>query len=134
MRVARPILLIALTGLAAVMLVAAAGSYPTYRMVGVEGLWGLLAGAGASLVALLIGLLPTAWSLGRSAADRLKAMQISMAVRFVVVLILAVSLALSGWFHRGALLIWVGISYIAGLAGESVMLALTLSRSERNAE
>jgi hypothetical protein len=132
MRIARPILSIGLVGLAAVALVAAAGIYPTYRIVGVEGLWGLAAGAGASLVALLIGLVPTAWSLTRPAVERLKAMQISMAVRFVVVLVLALSLALSGWFHRGALLIWVGISYIAGLAGESVMLAMTLSRSERN--
>lgn len=134
MRTARPILTIGVSGLVAMAVVVAAGSYPTYRLAGTEGLRSMAAAAALSLVALLIGLLPIAWAWNSPPPERLKAMLISMAVRLAVVLVLSLAVVFSGWLHPAALLIWVAISYIAGLGGESAMLALTTHRSQRTPE
>ena len=45
-----------------------------------------------------------------------------MAVRFAAVLLLALAAALSGWFERGPLLIWVAISYLVALFVETLWL------------
>ena len=133
-RPGRPILKIALSGLGAVAVVVAAGAYPTWRMAGAAGLVAMSSGAGASLLAMLGGLVPTALAWHGDAAKRTNAVLLSTAIRFALVLVMAVGLSLSGRIHVGALLIWVGISYIAVLAGESAMMVLLAHRPRSNEE
>jgi hypothetical protein len=91
----------------------------------------MAAGIGVSLTATLVGLIPTAVAWNRPAVERLKALLLSSAIRLGVVLVLMLGLALSGWLEPKALLIWVAISYLASLGGESICHALRPHSSTR---
>jgi hypothetical protein len=75
----------------------------------------MLAGCGIGLLASALAALPIAWARTVPVPDRYKALLASMGLRFALTLALAVSAALSGWFERVSLLLWVAIGYLAQL-------------------
>lgn len=100
-------------------LVAALGYVPTRRLAGEGAVPSMLAGCALGLLASAAGGIPVARSRRLPApapAQRLQAMMLSMGLRFGVLAVLGASAALSGWFERGPLLLWVAISYLALLA------------------
>jgi len=88
------------------------GFIPTKRMAGDEGNRAMLAGCGVSLVASALGALPLASMQVSSPAKAMTAVGAAMMVRLLLVVSLGLSAVLSGWFARGPLLIWIGISYL----------------------
>lgn len=103
-----------------VAVLAALGYVPTRRLGGEGAVAAMWAGCAVGAVASLMGLLPFVFGRGVSSpAGRFQAMLLAMAVRFGVVLVLGLVAALSGWFERGPLLLWIAISYVALLAVET---------------
>ena len=94
------------------LLVGLVGYWPTARLGGSGAVSAMFAGCGVSLVGSLLGAIPFTWARRDSARDVSQAILLSTALRFLAVILLAVSLALSGWFQRVPLLVWVAISYL----------------------
>lgn len=98
----------------------AVGYVPTRRLGGPGAVSAMLAGCGISLVASVVGSVPIVLA-SRGPGQRMPpAVMLSTALRFLVVLILALSAALSGWFERAPLLVWVGISYVLLLVADTI--------------
>lgn len=95
------------------------GWLPTRRLGGEEAIPAMLAGCAVSLLASALGGVPIALARGASQANRMQALLMAMAVRFAVVVVLALAAVLSGLFLRAPLLIWVAISYAVQLAVET---------------
>lgn len=116
----------ALIRLVGVSLAAAAGLallgyVPTVRLAGREAVGEMLSGIGISLLAGIMGAIPVARSISSHDPQQVPiGILASTAVRFIVVLALAAPAALSGWFDRGPMLLWVGISYLVMLAVDSI--------------
>lgn len=94
-------------------LAAAVGYVPTWRLGGPDAVPAMIAGCVVGVLASLLGGLPVLW--GRpdpTPAERLNRMLFGLALRFGAALGLGLAAALSGWFERGPLLLWVGISYL----------------------
>jgi hypothetical protein len=111
--------LLALAMIVAVM-TAAIGYYPTTRIGGRGAVVGMLAGCAISLIGSFVGSIPIVLALHGPARRMPQAVLTSTALRFLVVLLLALSAALSGWFDRAPLLVWVAISYVLLLAVDTV--------------
>ncbi|MGB2986147.1 MAG: hypothetical protein WBE26_09720 [Phycisphaerae bacterium] len=109
------------------------GYLPTVRLGGTEALPGMLMGCGISLLASMIGAIPVVAAWRGPATKMPLAILMSTAVRFLVVLLLALSVALSGWFDRTPLLIWVALSYLLLLVADT-LYAVRLSASDRKSE
>lgn len=105
------------------------GYFPTVRLAGRGAVGAMLAGCGASLAASLVGAVPIALAPVGSPANVTLATTASMALRLLVVLAACLWLALSGWFERGPLLIWVGISYLSLLIGDTRYAVRVMRRS-----
>lgn len=103
------------------------GYQPTVRLAGSAAVVGMLTGCGISLTASWIGAVPVAMAGRLFGADVPLAVLASTALRFVVVLVLALTMILSGWVDRMVLLIWVVISYLALLVVDT-SYALKVSR------
>lgn len=106
----------------AVAIAAGVGYYPTIRLAGDQARGAMLAGCLVGLAANWAG-----WASLRLASfhDRTRrpiAVLTATAVRFAAVLLLALAAALSGWFQRGPLLIWVVISHLVALFVETLWL------------
>jgi hypothetical protein len=99
-------------GIAAALL----GYAPTRRLGGVEALWAMAAGCAIGVIASAVGALPIAFSrrLGPSVSP-LRGI-LAMGVRVAVVVVLGLSVGLSGWFETRPLLIWIALGYAAQLA------------------
>ncbi len=95
------------------------GWLPTRRLGGEEAISAMLAGCAVSLLASALGGVPIALSRGAGQTNRMQALLMAMAVRFAVVVVLALAAVLSGLFHRAPLLIWVAISYAVQLVVET---------------
>lgn len=102
------------------MALALLGYFPTVRLAGSEALAGMFAGIGVSLVAGLLGAVPVGLTAVRTPQKVPQAVLLSTALHLVVVLALAASVLLSGWFDRIVVGIWVGISYLAMLVVDTV--------------
>lgn len=89
------------------------GLVPTRRLAGEEALPALLAGCLIGLLSSALGGLPVALIRDRSPAGRVLAMVASTAVRLLVVVLLGLAAALSGWFATIPLILWIAISYAA---------------------
>ena len=98
----------------------AVGYVPTRRIAGPEGLSAMLAGCLVSMIGSAIGAVPIVLALRGPARSVPQAILLSTALRFLVVLTLALAAALSGWFDRSPLLVWVAISYLALLATDTI--------------
>ena len=122
-----------LSALTVTGLVVVLGSLPTWRMAGSEGILAMLAGCGISLVASAIGALPVALAAGRPLDTLPHTLMAAMALRFVVVAVVTVAVALSGPLPPKPLLIWVAISYGAQLVVDT-RFALRATRNQETAE
>lgn len=118
--------------LAATVAVGTVGWIPTVRRAGPEGAVALLVGCGVSLAAALIGGLVIArvpgstsqgnnvsGSTGHAAPQALLATLAAMGARLVLVLGLGTAIALSGAVAVKPFLLWMGLSYLALLPGET---------------
>lgn len=113
-----------LRALALVALVAGAmiaiGYAPTKRVGGPEAVSAMLAGCAVSVIGSVAGMVPLAVAWRASMRRTVRAVLMAMVFRFVVVLGLALSLGLSGWFARAPLLVWVAISYVVLLVVDTI--------------
>ncbi len=92
------------------------GYAPTRRLGGEGALPAMLAGCAIGVVSSVVGALPIAFSRRPGApASPLQGL-IAMGARTGTVLVLGLSIGLSGWFESGPLLIWIALGYIAQLA------------------
>ena len=97
-----------------------AGYVPTKRIGGPEAVSAMFAGCAVSVISSAIGMMPLAFAGRGSPRVAVRAVLVSMALRFVAVLVLALSVGLSGWFARAPLLVWVAISYVMLLVVDTV--------------
>ena len=113
------------------MLLAASMWTVTYRFAGSAGLAAMGAALFISLVSNVAGALPACWSLGVAEPPNPKAMLWGMAIRLVVLLLLAVPATLSDVFPRQPLLLWLAGSYFVLLMVETSLMANWISQSRR---
>jgi hypothetical protein len=96
------------------------GYRPTMRLGGHGAVYGMLAGCGISFAASMLGAIPLVATRRESSTTVLQAVLMSTLVRFLVVMMLALAAALSGWFERAPLLIWVAVSYLLLLVADTL--------------
>jgi hypothetical protein len=109
--------------------VAALGAVPTRRLGGEGALPALLAGCAIGLIASAVGGVPVALAAGAGRrADLAPAVLAAMGLRFAVALALGLAAALSGWFERGPLLVWLALSYLALLGADTKYALAALRR------
>ena len=121
-------------GLVVAALIVALGYLPTKRLGGPGAVSAMLAGCAISLVASIVGSIPIIVASRGPGRQMPTAVMLSTALRLMVVLALALSAALSGWFERAPLLVWVAISYVLLLATDTVFavrVAGTAGTSEK---
>jgi hypothetical protein len=108
------------------------GWYPTVRIAGGAALGSMIGGIAISFVAGCVGAIPVALA---GQADPTKAPQSILAatmLRFVVALGLVLPAIFSGWFERGVLALWVGISYLAMLVVDTIFAIRILGKTQGN--
>ena len=116
-------------GIAVTGIVILLGWIPTTRIGGPEAGPAMLAGCVISMLGSLVGGIPIIMATRGPARTMPQAILLSTALRFLLVMILALSAALSGWFDRTPLLIWVAISYLLLLAADT-LYAVRLTRTD----
>ena len=120
---------------AVVVFLAVVGYVPTKRLAGADGTLAMAVGCIISLFASAMGAVPVVMARrhvgtdSQAAGRRVTAVMMSMAVRFLVVLMLGVAAALSGLFVTAPLLVWLAISYLALLAADTVFALRVLKDS-----
>lgn len=92
------------------------GILPTNRLAGRDGVIALGAAGAAVWFACAAGAVPAVLWKRSDPRDVLVAMQLGMAVRFVLTLAVATALALGTTLPRTPLLLWAGIHYMVALA------------------
>jgi hypothetical protein len=107
---------------AATLVIAGLGYLPTLRIAGEDAIVAMLAGCGISFIASGVGVIPVLLALRDPTSNITQAILVSTGLRFIVVLMLTLSIALSGWFETAPLLIWVAISYMALLTIDTLFL------------
>lgn len=95
------------------------GYLPTVRLAGRDAVGGMAAGIAVSLIGSWAGALPVALSRAKGPSGAGSLVLAGMLVRFVVVLGLALSIALSGQVDRAPFLIWVGLAYLILLVADT---------------
>ena len=108
----------------------AVGYFPTKRLGGADAVVAMLAGCAISLVASVVGALPIVGASRAPGGAVVQAVLLSTGVRLMVVLVLALSAALSGWLERTPLLIWVAISYLFMLIVDTVYAVRFIGSAE----
>jgi len=106
------------------------GAWPTRRFAGADALLSMLTGCGISLLASLVGAVPVLRARSKPAREAAVAALAAMGLRFGLVLLLGLATALSGWFQVGPLLIWLAISYMVLLVGDTCFAARVLKSNE----
>jgi len=99
-------------GVAAALL----GYAPTRRLGGEGALPAMMAGCAIGVIASAVGALPIALSRRPGAAASPLQGLISMGVRAATMVVLGLSVGLSGWFESRPFLIWIALGYVAQLA------------------
>ncbi len=100
--------------------IAVLGYYPTIEIAGRQALSSMLAGIGASLAAGLIGAVPVGLVVTKDPKQAPQAILLATALRFTVVLALALVVIFCGRFDRTVAAMWIGISYLVMLAVDTV--------------
>ena len=108
--------------------VAGIGYFPTVRVAGHEAVWAMIAGCAVSWLASCLGAIPVALAMSARSRQTGQAILASTALRFLVVLLLVVPLALSGWFERTVLVLWVSISYLVLLVVDTAFAIRCMRR------
>ena len=109
------------------------GYLPTMRLGGSGAVRAMIVACGISLIGSLVGAVPVVRAASGPAARMSNAILLSMALRFLVVILLALSAALSGLLERLPLLLWVAISYLMLLVTDT-LFAVRVGGSVRQAE
>ncbi|UCG31791.1 MAG: hypothetical protein JSU68_08985 [Phycisphaerales bacterium] len=109
-------------GLLPLVLAVAMGAYVTHQVAGGAGIKAMLVGCAVAMLGNWMGALPVAMVSGRAARDGGLAALMGTALRFLAALVLTPALALTGWVDVAPFVIWVAISYLAILIGETIML------------
>ncbi len=122
---------LSLAGLVPLMLVAIPGALLVARGSGSEALTAMFLGCAVGMVSNWFGTVPVALVDDLAGRDAGMAALLGTALRFLVVLMLAAPLALSGWVARTPFIVWVAISYLVVLFGETVMLVILTSNAKR---
>jgi hypothetical protein len=99
-----------------VALAFAIGYMPTRAWVDGLARRAMLAGCAIGLLASWLGAVPVALAAARGWKGGQQVVFGAMALRLLLALALVLPAALSGWFARGPLLVWVAISYTVLLA------------------
>lgn len=128
------VLKISLLCLMVAVLLAASMGTVTYRFAGTAGLAAMGASLFISLISNVAGALPACWRLGGTEPPDAKDMLWGMAVRLVVLLLLAVPAVFSDLFPRRALLLWLAGGYFALLMMETSVVAHWMGRQQRRRE
>ncbi len=115
-------------------LLAASMGAVTYRFAGSAGLIAMGAALFISMVSNVAGALPACWRLGGIEPPDPKDMLWGMAIRLVVLLLLAVPATLSDVFPRRALLLWLAGGYFALLMMETSVVANWIGQQHRRRE
>jgi uncharacterized membrane protein len=106
--------------LAWALLIAAAaallGYAPTRRLWGEAAIPAMMAGVAIGVIASAAGALPIALSRMRGAPISPAQGLAAMGIRTAAVVVLGLSVGLSGWFDSRPLLIWIALGYVAQLA------------------
>lgn len=113
--------------LAACGAVLVVGYLPTRSLGGEAAIAAMVAGCLISVLASLVGGIPVALA-RRDSLGGIQSILASFALRFIVVLAAALAVALSGYFERGPLLVWVGISYLACLVIDTLYALAAVRR------
>ena len=108
------------------------GYFPTKRWGGSEAVAAMLAGCAISLAASVVGSFPIIAACRGPAVLLAQAALLSTALRLMVVLVLALSAALSDWFDRVPLLVWVAISYLFLLIADTVYAVHFVGAADRS--
>ena len=123
---------LALAGLVPLLCVGAAGGYITHQVAGPAGLKAMLAGCAVGLLGNWIGTVPAVVVDSLAGRSGGLAVLLGTALRFLAALILTPILALSGWVLPTPFVVWVALSYLAILFGETVVMVI-LTRAEQGA-
>jgi hypothetical protein len=114
----------------AVLLAGALGFAPTRSVGGDQAVLAMFVACGLSAIAAIAGSLPVALAAKR-APDKVPAAALGATMlRLSVLVVLAVPVAFLVELNLRALLVWVGISYLAALAAEVVALLPLVRRTE----
>ncbi len=111
----------------------ALGYYPTVNLGGEEAVVPMLVGCGMSLAASWIGAIPLIVATRHKKQGDPSTIMAGTALRFVVVLVLTLVVALGSELWRTPLLLWVAISHMVLLIPDT-FLALRLNQSTRSQE
>ncbi len=106
------------------------GAWPTWRLAGAAGLTAMGVGSAISLIGALAGSLVSAAGMARRPELAGYMTMAAASVRFGVALVLGAAVALIGLLDIAALLLWVVISYLALLGGETAALVRMIRRNE----
>lgn len=112
------------------VLLGAVGWFPTQRVAGSSGVEAMVAGILVSLFASVVGAVPAVMSRGRPTSAALPIMGACMALRVALVAGLGLAVALTGWFERNPLLIWLAISYAVLLVVDTRFLVATVGSKQ----
>jgi hypothetical protein len=92
------------------------GYVPTRRLGGEGALPAMVAGCAIGVIASALGALPILISRKSGSAPSPVPGLLSMAIRLAVLVVLGLSMGLSGWFEVRPLVVWIAIGYGALLA------------------
>ena len=109
----------------------ALGYLPTRTVCGPDGLSGMGAGIGISLLSALAGLIPCIAALRRPPPERLTGMLLGMAIRFVLTIGLLLAALFSGLHAKAALVLWAGIGYVVLVGTDTAGIVWLTKRRAR---
>jgi uncharacterized membrane protein len=92
------------------------GIAPTRRIWGAGALPAMIAGCAIGVIASAVGALPILMARRSGAAASPVQGLLSTAIRLAVLVVLGLSMGLSGWFEVRPLVVWIAIGYGALLA------------------
>jgi len=120
-------LLVALTAAIAI------GAWPTWRLAGSGGVTAMFVGSAITLVGGLVGSCVNAFGMAQRPEMAGYTTMAAASARFVLTLAAALVLTLCTDMPEKPLLLWVVISYLAVLAGETASLVRLIGKREMHA-
>jgi hypothetical protein len=121
---------LALAGSAPLLIVGVVGAYVTHQVAGGPGLKAMLVGCAVGLAGNWAGAVPVAMVDDLASRSGGLAVLLGTAIRFLAALTITPVLALSGWVAVNPFVIWVALSYLVILFGETIATVL-MTRAER---
>jgi len=106
------------------------GAWPTWRLAGTGGLAAMGVGSAISLISSVVGSLVSVSGVVRRPELAGHMTMKAASVRFAVSVVLAAAVAAVGFLDVGALLLWVVISYLVMLGGETAGLVRMIRHNE----